>query len=51
MRAQRSNGTILITRIGRGWLFVKPAVWAEFAAAVKRGEYDTPAPIAQYPPE
>ena len=37
---QDAEGTVWVTRIGRGWLAVPPAVWDAFTAAVKRGDYD-----------
>ena len=40
---QQEDGTILVTAIGRGWLAVPRDAWDIFTAAVKRGEYDTPA--------
>ena len=36
----QDDGTVLVTRIGRGWLQVPRAAWAGFIAAVKRGDYD-----------
>jgi len=40
MHVQDSNGTVLITRVGRGWLYVPRAGWDAFTAAVKSGDYD-----------
>jgi DNA-binding XRE family transcriptional regulator len=39
---QGNDGTILVTRIGKGWLFVPAGAWSAFTAAVKRGDYDPP---------
>lgn len=34
------DGTILVTRIGSGWVTVPRDVWDAFTAAVKNGDYD-----------
>jgi hypothetical protein len=34
------DGAVWVTRIGRGWIAVPPAVWEKFTAKVKRGDYD-----------
>jgi len=43
MLVQDKDGTVLVTRIGRGWVTIPRDVWAAFVAAVKRGDYDQPA--------
>ena len=35
-----ADGTVYITRIGRGWVGVPAAAWDAFVAAVRRGDYD-----------
>ncbi len=43
MYVKDEDGTVLITRIGHGWLRIPHAAWAAFTTAVKRGDYDPPA--------
>ena len=39
MHVQARDGTVLVTRIGRGWLAIPRAAWDAFTAAVKRGDW------------
>ena len=39
MHIQDDNGTVLITRIGCGWLRVPRTAWDAFTATVKRGDF------------
>jgi hypothetical protein len=35
-----ADGTVWVTRIGRGWVAVPRPVWDAFTARVKNGDYD-----------